>query len=194
VGKGALICFEGLDGSGKETQSNLLVDYIKTKGRKAIRFEEPSPLPVGRLIEKCLTEKISLEKETFALLFAADRMEDTVRNIKPKLEEGYVVVCDRYVLSSLAYQTAMGLDLAWVKELNRHAISPDLVLFLDINPEKSLKRIREKELFDKLEFQKKVRARYLNLIGEYKHRIIDGSKPKEKVHEEVLNAIAGIID
>lgn len=192
--RGKLICFEGLDGSGKETQSIMLVSYLKSKGKKSIRFEEPSLLPVGRLIEECLTKKVKLENETFALLFAADRVEDTVKNIQPKLKEGYTVVCDRYVLSSLAYQMAMGLKKEWIAEINKFALMPDFVLFLDIDPEKSLSRIKDKELFDKLEFQKKVRASYLNLVGEYKHGIINGMQSKEKVHEEVKNALRGIID
>jgi dTMP kinase len=192
--RGKLICIEGLDASGKETQSKLLVEYLEKEGHNVIRFDEPSNMPVGRLIKEALNKKIELLPETLALLFAADRIEDTKKNIIPYLEKGYVVICDRYVLSSLAYQTAMGLDLEWVKNLNKEALTPDLTIFMDLNPEQSLERLKNKELFDNLEFQKKVREKYLNLISEYEHIKVDAGKTIEKVHGEIVDAVRRVID
>lgn len=186
---GKLICIEGLDASGKETQSKLLVKCLKKKGLKAIRFEEPSELPVGRLIKDALHGKIKLNNETMALLFAADRAEDTKKNIIPHLKKGFVVICDRYVLSSLAYQSAMGLEPEWIKTINREALTPDLIIFMDLKPEQSLKRLKNKELFDKLAFQKKVRGKYLKLIREYRHVIIDAGKTIGEIHGEIVDAV-----
>jgi len=118
--RGLLICIEGLDKSGKTTQSRLLVESLRNKGFDAVYTTEPSNGEIGRFIRRYILqrrERVSISVE--ALLFAADRIDHVEREIKPLLNDGKIVVSDRYVYSSLAYQGAAGLDVEWIKEINR---------------------------------------------------------------------------
>jgi dTMP kinase len=174
------IALEGIDGSGKGTQSKLLNRWIKEKGYETFLTKEPTEGSVGKLLREALREG-GLDPRTEALLFAADRSEH-IKEISSKLAEGKVVITERYLFSSLAYQGASGLSIEWVKEINRHAPLPDLVLYLDIPPEVGLERIssrntlrssvRGREYFEKREFLSKVRAIYLDLAKELDNFVV----------------------
>src|SRR4030042_2031697 len=129
--KGIFIVIEGLDGSGKTTQIHLLAQKL-SKNYPVNLTAEPSRGKIGTFIRQCcLYEDRRLPTEAEALLFAADRIEHLQNEIKPALDEGKIVVCDRYTYSSLAYQERAGLSLDWIQTLNKYALKPDLALFID---------------------------------------------------------------
>jgi dTMP kinase len=165
--KGVFICIEGLDGCGKTTQAKLLVRRLKRLGYAAVYTAEPSKGNIGKLIREHYLhceKRASIVVE--ALLFAADRVEHVEKEVLPALKAGKVVVSDRYVFSSLAYQGAGGLDLDWVQEVNKAAVFPDLAVFIDVAPETAIRRLKaEKSVMENLEFQRKVREVYLKFVG-----------------------------
>lgn len=189
--KGFFICIEGLDGCGKTTQAKLLVRKLCEKGFDAFYTAEPTRGKIGKFIKKYYLhgeKRGSVIVE--ALLFAADRFEHVEKEIVPALNEGKLVVSDRYIYSSLAYQGAAGLDLKWIKELNKHAIPPNLAIFLDVKPEIVLQRLqRKKSVMEKLAIQRKVREVYEKLVKDGKLVRVDGNKSKEEVAKDIFNLI-----
>ncbi len=171
--QGIFITFEGIDGSGKDTQAKLLAKYFKNKGYSVIRTREPGGTSIGEKIRKILlSPKISrVDQRAEVLLFAASRAQIVSNIIKPALEKGKIVISNRYVDSSYAYQgiaRKMGLD--WVIEINKWAtqgLLPDITFFLDIPEELGLKRVdKSRNIRDKIEkdgeiFQKKGKGRLL---------------------------------
>jgi dTMP kinase len=189
---GQFICIEGLDASGKTTQSKLLVKTLLKKGFKAVYTTEPSYGKIGRLIRThVLLGKNRLSVALEALLFAADRVDHLEREVLPALQTGKIIVSDRYLYSSLAYQGAAGLDLEWIEEINKWAIKPDLAIYVDIPPEIVLKRLkRKKSVMETLQNQQLVREIYVKLIKEHDLRIVDGNKSKKEVATEILKVVA----
>ena len=137
----------------------------------------------------------SFDPETEALLFAADRIEHG-KVIKKALEKGKIVISDRYKHSSFAYQGAAGVDVKWMQSLNKHAMVPDLVILLDIDPDKSLERVsdREKTVFEKNEYLKKVRAEYLRYAEMEELVVVDALQSIEEVHEDILSQVKKLIE
>ena len=178
------IVIEGLDGSGKTTQTHLLAQKL-SKNYPVNITAEPSRGKIGMFIRQCcLYEDKRLSIEAEALLFAADRIEHLQNEIKPALDEGKIVVCDRYTYSSLAYQGSAGLSLDWIKTINDRALQPDFAIFIDVPPEKVLERLqRKKSVMETLETQQKVREVYLKYIEKGELVSIDGNKPKDVVAE-----------
>jgi len=195
-GKGFFICVEGLDGCGKTTQTKLLVRKMRKMGWDAVYTAEPSRGKIGKFIKKyCLQG----EKRTFpiveALLFAADRFEHVEREVIPALNEGKIVVSDRYVYSSLAYQGAAGLDLKWIEMINEHAIRPDLAIFVDVEPEAVIKRLKpKKSVMENLETQRKVREVYVKFVEKEELVRIDGNKSKKEVADYVLKVVLRFLE
>ena len=195
-GKGLFICVEGLDGCGKTTQTKLLVRKLRKIGWDAVYTAEPSRGKIGQFIKKyCLHG----EKRTFpiveALLFAADRFEHVEREVIPALNEGKIVVSDRYVYSSLAYQGATGLDLKWIEMINEHAIRPDLAIFVDVEPEAVIKRLKpKKSVMENLETQRKVREVYVKFVEKGELVRIDGNKSTEEVADDVLKVVLRFLE
>ena len=189
--KALFICVEGLDGCGKTTQTKLLVRKLRKMGWDAVYTAEPSRGKIGKFIKKyCLQG----EKRTFpiveALLFAADRFEHVEREVIPALNEGKIVVSDRYVYSSLAYQGAAGLDLKWIEMINEHAIRPDLAIFVDVEPEAVIKRLKpKKSVMENFETQRKVLEVYVKFVEKGKLVRIDGNKSKKEVADDVLKVV-----
>jgi dTMP kinase len=192
--RGVFICIEGLDGSGKTTQSQLLIKRLSEK-YDVVYTAEPSQGKIGAFIRKCcLYEGKRLPTEAEALLFAADRIEHIHNEVAPELAQGKLVICDRYIYSSLAYQGSAGLSLAWIKTINARALQPDFTIFIDVSPERVLERLqRKKSVMETLEIQQKVREVYLKFVDEGELIRIDGDKPKDEVADalylEVLNLI-----
>lgn len=201
--KGKLIVLEGIDGSGTTTQAKLLYQALLEKNYPAELTSEPSEGAIGKLIREYLKgEQVFSDRyfgsHSLALLFAADRLDHLARQLNPWLEQGRIVISDRYLLSSFAYQS-LECDLEWIKTLNREAPPPDLTILLDLPVEIALQRVVQRklwpELFEKVEIQKKVRENYLRLARElYSDQrivVIDASKSIEEVagqiRKEVLN-------
>jgi dTMP kinase len=189
--KGLFICVEGLDGCGKTTQAKILVKTLKRMSYDAVYTAEPSRGHIGKFIKKfCLHDKKRISAVTEALLFAADRYEHVENEVMPALKKGKIVVSDRYVYSSLAYQGATGLDLKWIDAINRHAMKPDLAIFIDVNPEIVIHRLKpKKSVMENLETQRKVREVYMRFVESGELAKIDGNKSRR----EVASAILGVV-
>jgi len=194
--RGAFICIEGIDASGKTTQARRLVRNLRRKGIDAIYTTEPSSGRVGRLIRNYVLDRRSrVPIAVEALLFAADRVEHVETEIKPALEKVKVVVCDRYVYSTLAYQGAAGLDLKWIELINRFALLPGLALFLDISPEIVVKRLkRKKSVMETPQNQQKVREVYLRMVRDGRLVLVDGNKPVGDVATDVLRVVLDFLE
>lgn len=189
--QGAFICVEGLDASGKTTQSKLLVKNLRKKGFDAVYTTEPSKGCIGRLIRRhFLLGENRLSVVLEALLFSADRIDHLEREVMPALKNKKIVVSDRYLYSSLAYQGAAGLDLKWIEEINKYAAKPDLTIYIDIPPEVVLQRLkRKKSVMETLHNQQQVRDIYLKLVKAHNLCMIDGNEPKGKVAKEILEVV-----
>jgi dTMP kinase len=191
TGKGVFVCVEGLDGCGKTTQTKLLVRNLRRKGVVAVYTAEPSRTKIGEFIKKhCLHSEKRGSSIVEALLFAADRYEHLQNEVVPALKERKVVVSDRYVYSSLAYQGATGLDLTWIEQVNKHAIRPDLAVFVDVPPEVAVQRLkRKKSVMENLETQRKVREVYMKFVDRGDLVKIDGNKSKQEVAKNLLKTV-----
>lgn len=198
------ITIEGPEGSGKSTAVNTAVKHLETLGYKIVRTREPGGTPISEKIREVILDKDNtmMDPRTEALLYAASRRQHLVEKVWPALERGEIVVCDRYLDSSLAYQGgARHLGIDEVLNINLFATEhtyPDLTLLFDIEPELGLARIaansnREVNRLDleKLEFHKTVRDTFLLLAKRYPERyvIIDASKSVEDVAKATIEAI-----
>lgn len=198
------ITIEGPEGSGKTTAVDYAVNKLLEMNYQIVRTREPGGTPIAEQIRNVILDKsnIAMDKRTEALLYAASRRQHLVEKIWPALKEGKIVICDRYLDSSLAYQGgARELGIDNVLNVNLFATEgtfPDLTLLFDLDPEIGLKRIKanaDREVnrldLEKLEFHKKVRNTFLELAKRYPERyvIIDASKDRWAVAEATLNAI-----
>jgi len=191
---------EGGDGSGTTTQLAMLTERLK-KLRKPAFFPtfEPTDGEIGLLIRRALKNEMPLKPQTLCLLFAADRSEHLYKKdgILSHIDSGCLAVSDRYVLSSLVYQgIECGDELPQL--LNSRFPTPELTIFLDIDPETALKRMKSRdtlEIFEHLDFQKKAREKYIAHIDSYrasgaKVQIIDASKSAQEVADEVWSIVS----
>ncbi len=200
--KGIFITFEGIEGAGKSTQAKLLYDYLKREGKNVILTREPGGTKTGEKIREIL---LTPTDEVFppiaeVFLYEADRSFHIHNKIKPSLEKGFVVICDRFVDSTLAYQGyARGLDIGLIKYLNEIAtegVKPDITFLIDIPVEEGLKRIKEKRGLDRIEkesveFHKKLREGFLKIAEEEKNRIaiINGLKDINEIFNEIVSIL-----
>lgn len=189
--KGIFVVIEGLDGSGKTTQAKILAKKLR-ESHNAVYTAEPSRGKIGSFIRKRIlygANRTSVSIE--ALLFAADRIDHIQKEVQPALDEGKLVVSDRYIYSSLSYQGSAGLKLEWIETINQLALKPDLAIFIDVTPEVVLQRLkRKKSLMENLETQSKVREIYLKFVKKGELVLVDGNKPKKEVTKEALAIIA----
>ena len=187
--KGFFIVLDGLDGCGKTRHSRILCEELQVHGFNVVYTAEPSKGIVGALIQTILQSRKILP-EVEALLFAADRHEHLKKEILPNLQSGKVVVCDRYLYSSLAYQGAQGVDLNWIRTINNFAVKPDAAFYLDVPPDVGLGRItRKKTVLENLDLQKKVRERYLNLVQEGELELVNSDRPLEEVSDKIFKLV-----
>lgn len=193
--KGVFIVIEGLDGSGKTTQARLLAKKLSKK-YNIFLTTEPSRGKIGSYIrEYYLYEKQRLPTDVEALLFAADRLEHVKKEVVPALDEGKLVICDRYLHSSLAYQGSSGLSIDWIRGINSKALQPDIGVFIDLAPEVVLKRLnRKRSVMETLETQQKVREIYLKFVENGELVRIDGDKPKEDVATNLYSKVTEMIE
>lgn len=184
---GALIVLEGGDGAGKTSQARYLCSALRRKGYKVHPTAEPSRSTIGRLIRRDFLHGRKMSPEVEAFLFAADRFLHLKSEVRPALGAGKIVVCDRYMYASFAYQGAQGLDLKWLHEINRFAEKPDLAMYLDVPAETGLKRIRRKKsVLEELDLQRRVRQEYLKLVQSGELVLVDSTHPIQQVREDIL--------
>lgn len=191
--KGVLIVFEGIDGAGKSTQAEILLDRLKARGYDVAYFREPSESKWGREIKKRALLADSLSPEEELELFQKDRRENVERNLKPALEERKIVILDRYYYSTIAYQGAKGIDQEMIKKANEEFVArPDLVFILDIDAKRGLERIQDRKkkdkLFEREDYLVKVREIFRSIEGENIIHI-DALKPREKISKEIEESI-----
>ena len=187
--KGFLIVFEGIDGAGKSTQAEILMKTLREKGFSVVYFREPSEGKWGREIKKKAAHPDSLSPEEELELFLKDRKENVEKNLKPALREKKIVILDRYYFSTIAYQGAKGIDQERIKRMNEgFVVEPDLVFFLDVDPQEGLDRIKNRrkkdKLFERAEYLVRVREIFRNFQGE-KFIQIDASKPKKEISAQI---------
>jgi dTMP kinase len=202
--RGRLVILEGLDGAGTSTQCAALGEALRAEGVPVVVTAEPSTGPVGALIRQALTGRLGLPgragpltTHTLALLFAADRADHLAAVIEPALSRGAVVLSDRYLLSSLAYQGAE-VGLRWVAAINQMARRPDLTLFLEVKPTVAARRRAARggaeELYEAAALQRRTHAAYRRAIRHRRRagervQVLDGGRPVAEVTRAALVAI-----
>ena len=193
------IVLEGLDGCGTTTQTALLAEKLEKAGIPSVSTNEPTNLSIGRFIRSVLQKKKSVDPFTLALLFSADRNEHVYgkNGIAEHTEAGKMVICDRYLFSSLAYQSLF-MDYETVAELNRYYPLPEYLFYIDLSPEECQERMaargEEAELFERLELQRKIEANYKKTLAllsgsEMKTIIIDGRSPIQEIHRQICKVL-----
>ena len=204
--KNFFIAIEGIDGSGKSSQIKLLKENFEKEGYKVYTTFEPTDSEIGKMIRNIFSNKMEADHKTIAALFVADRLHhilNTQDGILKKLAEGYTVITDRYYFSSYAYHS-VHVDMDWVIASNSQSaqlLKPDLNIYIDIDPEISMKRInagREStELYETLENLQKVRAKYLEVFEKLKNiekiLFIDGNMPTEIISRNIWENTKKII-
>ncbi|USK59904.1 dTMP kinase [Peribacillus asahii] len=204
MNRGTFITLEGPEGAGKTTILQLLGAALEKEGHRVVVTREPGGIPIAEQIREVILNKenTAMDSRTEALLYAAARRQHLVERIIPALEQGMIVLCDRFIDSSLAYQGhARGLELEEIYSINTFAIAdvmPDITLYFDIEPEEGLKRIqannhREVNRLDleTIDFHKKVREGYQLIMNRWKERfvLLDASQSLEVVFEQAKQSI-----
>lgn len=191
---GFFLVIEGIDGSGKTTQSKRLCERLNSEGLKTLYTCEPSKGPIGLFIKEEILEKGRFPPEVEALLFAADRFEHLRAVVTPALNEGLIVVCDRYLYASLAYQGAQGVDLDWIRDVNSFALRPDLAVYLDVPPEVALARKKGKrDSLEYLELEGRVRSIYVELATKGELLLLDGRGSIEDVGKRLYGEVKALL-
>ncbi|MEU4015264.1 dTMP kinase [Microbacterium sp. NPDC028030] len=205
-GHGVWITLEGGDGSGKTTQSNLLAEWLEGTGRTVVRTREPGGSEVGHLIRDIvLHHRGDIAPRAEALLYAADRAHHVATVVRPALDRGEIVLQDRYLDSSVAYQGAgRVLDATEIRELSLWAAEgalPDLTLLLDLDPGAARARLDSADKpFDRLEaeqaeFHGRVRDAYLALAAAEPDRflVLDAAAPAEEIAAQIRGRVAALL-
>jgi len=196
--KGYLIALEGVDGTGKSTQCKLLADYLESRGYSVVRLREPTTGVWGQKIRKILTEgRGGVSPEEELQYFINDRKEDVDQNIGPALEQGKIVLIDRYYYSTAAYQGALGFDPKKIIEDNEaFAPRPDRVFIIQVPLDESFRRIEEGRdgfsSFEKREYLAKVRKIFDSFTGGHIRRI-DSTPPVEEVQAVLRREVHALL-
>ena len=201
-GRGRFIVLEGIDGAGKTTQAELLIEKLEALGRKVKRTAEPTSLPSGKEIRRALGGEIKKSECEMAVSFTLDRIIHNIHEtegINAALDQGYDVICDRYYYSTLAYQ-GQSTDYAWVKAMNLRCPEirkPDICIYLDLTPEQSLKRIlrgRDSvEIYENEETLTKVRNAFFSVFEDLKDSdriaIVNAYRDASEIAEEIFSLV-----
>ncbi len=189
MARGKFIDIEGIDGSGTTTHAKRLVEHLNARGISAHLTSEPSQNNIGKFLREALRDG-TLDPDTDALLFAADRTEHTLKEILPRIHDGNIVVSHRYLLSSVCYQSAKSdVDPKWIFAINRKAIEPDLTIILDIDPRASMARIADrqvKEKFETIQFLDVVRVNYKKYVKPPKVVVVDSSGAADDTFIQII--------
>jgi dTMP kinase len=189
---GLLIAFEGLDQSGKQTQAETLRDYVMSLGRECRLLSFPDyETPIGSEIFKALHGERDYAPDVMQLLYVSNRYEYRAR-IEDWLKDGLILLCDRYMASSIAYGEAQGLDAGWLTEIQRFLPQPDLTILLDIAPETAVARkATNRDRYERdLALLSRVRESYRGQAARGGWLRLDGERPKSEVADEVISAAA----
>jgi dTMP kinase len=200
--KGKFITFEGCDGCGKSTQLKLLSEYLTSNGIPHVFTREPGGGKISEAIREILLngKNSEMTDECEALLYAASRAQHLRDRVQPALEKGELVICDRYVDSSFAYQAyARGLGMEFVQKINHFALeqfSPDVTVFIDLTPEEAFARKHGAEENDRMEqagmsFHRRVYEGYKAVAKEYPDRVvcINGRKTPQEIFQDVIKTL-----
>ncbi len=185
------IAFEGIDGVGKTTQAKLFQFFLESINIKSLLTKEPGGTPAGTKIKQILLED-KVYKETKLLLFLADRSQHIREVVKPNIEKGFVVVSDRSLYSTIAYQGfGEGIDVEFLYKLSNFtndSIFPQLVFLIDMQPETCIMRCRKrgKEKNESISFLRRVREGYLKLSKEKNFFVLNGQKDIATLHEDIV--------
>ena len=207
--KGRFIVLEGIDGSGTTTQCQRLAQWLRARGEKAHPTRQPSDGPIGTIIRQILSGRLQsrrihggvtpVDPATIALLFAADRLDHLQNEIVPYTDAGYHVICDRYVLSSLAYQT-VDVDIDFVQQINALALIPDLTVLLEVSADVAMQRITDsrpgRDAFETLTFQRKVAEAYIQAVESYdagRVEVLDGQRTPDLVFEALCAHVEALL-
>lgn len=196
------IVFEGIDGAGKTTQMELLARFLERRGVSVVRTREPGGTRLGGIVRDLILDPghVDLKSRTEAFLYAADRAQHVAEVIRPALEMGHTVLCDRFLYSTLAYQGwGRGIDLELLTALNNLAtggLVPDQVVLLDLEVGDGLGRVYKGRIPDRLENEKeaffsRVRQGYLDQAAQWPElfKLVPAGAPVEQVHGRVLAAL-----
>lgn len=196
---------EGGEGAGKTTAMHKLAQRLEERGLDVVMTREPGGIVISEQIRSLILDPahVSMDPRTEALLYAAARRQHLVERIEPALQQGAIVLCDRFVDSSLAYQGyARGIGMEEVWDINRFAVHhamPDITIWFDIDPEEGLERIRSNRCrevnrldTEQLAFHKAVRQGYERLARQYPDRIVcvDASHPKTVIQEQIFDILS----
>jgi dTMP kinase len=182
------ICLEGIDGSGKSTQLELLGKWLEKCGLTVTCIREPTDSPVGLLIREMLQNSTAQDESvqrTLALLFAADRTL-LMETILKKEDMNHVIISDRSFYSSLAYQNGE----EWIAQINQYALEPDMVILLDLETETALSRCEGKDSFEEKDFLDNVRKKYLELAQKHDFMVVNTNNGVNKVHDDIKRIVA----
>lgn len=191
--RGFFIVFEGTDGTGKSTQLALLASFLKNEGFKTLTTREPTDGQYGRRIRDLYRNRGSSSPEKELELFLSDRREHVENLIRPKLDEGWLVLCDRYFLSTVAYQGALGFDPETLFARHHFAPDPDLALLFEAEIEVGTKRIRESRGetpndFEKADYLQEVARIFAGMKKDY-IVTIDAARAIDEVHREIVEIV-----
>ncbi|HWJ55695.1 MAG TPA: dTMP kinase [Vicinamibacterales bacterium] len=193
--RGVLIAFEGLDQSGKQTQAERLKAAVEARGRQAVILDFPSyETPIGTEIGAGLQGARDYGPDTMQLLYVANRYEKKPQ-IEAMLARGGVVICDRYLASSIAYGEAQGLDGAWLREIQKYLPPPDLTILLDIAPETAAgRKTANRDKYERdLALLARVRDSYRRQAAADRWLRLDGERDRALVAADVLTAVTGLL-
>jgi dTMP kinase len=191
---GRFIVIEGLDGSGKSTQMAKLAEFLRKRGNDVVETFEPTDGKIGKEIRNILKEHRKMDSTDFQMLYVKDREEHLREVIEPALREGKIVLCDRYMVSTLAFGSIGGADLEKLKIENENFPVPEITVFIDVTPEECIKRIKKRgegiDLFEKEEKLKIARGTYLKIGETYSEfKVVDGNRSKEEIFEDVKKLV-----
>lgn len=194
--KGKLVVLEGLDGSGITTQATMLRNALIEQGKEAVLTKEPSDGLIGGMIKACLRKEWKSDPMTLQILFAADRSHHIATEIEPAIKSGKIVVCDRYILSSLVFGgTSVSVDV--LKQLNANFRKPDITFFVDTQPKVCMDRMKKArhhvELFEEEHKLVQIRKNFMAMKGYFPNtNVIDGNRAPDEVHQEIKKIVNGI--
>lgn len=193
---GRLIVFEGLDQSGKQTQAELLRDRLKQDGRKARLVSFPDyGTSIGEELARALQGERDYGPDVMQLLYVANRYERKPDLLR-WLEGGLILVCDRYMASTVAYGAAQGLDQAWLTEMQKFLPTPALTILLDIAPETALgRKSADRDRYERdLALQGRVRDHYRRLAADQAWLVLDGERPPDLIAADVITAVVSRLE
>ncbi len=194
MARGSLIVFEGLDGCGKSTQLDLVFDWMQARGLDCVKTREPTAGAWGQRIREMARSGEPVAREDELAWFMEDRREHVRDMIEPALERGTFVLCDRYWLSSVAYQGARGLDAAEIQRANEAEFpDPDLAIIFEISPEEGMARVKARggvgePVFEEVDFQRRVQKVFDSLDRPWIVRV-DARGSIDEIHERVLSVL-----